>query len=185
MAATAALTAGAMAVGAASSAMSASQNNAQIAYQQAVLAENARAAQNQAAAEMKKRREDAVRAQATTRAQMASTGVASTSGSFLDLIGEGAANAQMDVLKAKYDGDAQAWSINQSIAELETQKKNVGLEAGLAGAQAGLSTAASMGAGGAIGSGLSKAGTKIKKTVQKLTTGPVGDFTNNMAQEFK
>ena len=36
MAATAALTAGAMAVGAASSAMSASQNNAQIAYQQAV-----------------------------------------------------------------------------------------------------------------------------------------------------
>ena len=130
---------------------------------------------------MKTRREDAVRAQATTRAQMASTGVASTSGSFLDLIGEGAANAQMDVLKAKYDGDVQAWSIAQSIAELETQKKNVGLEAGLAGAQAGLSTAASMGAGGAIGSGLSKVGTKIKKTAQKLTRGPVGDFTNNMA----
>ena len=59
--------------------------------------------------------------------------------------------------------------------------RNVGLEAGLAGAQAGLSTAASMGAGGAIGSGLSKARTKITKTVQKLTRGPVGDFTNNIA----
>lgn len=180
-----AATASAMGIGAASgatlSAMGASQNNAQIAYQQAVLAENARAAQNQAAAEMKKRREDAVRAQATTRAQMASTGVASTSGSFLDLIGEGAANAKMDVLKAKYDGDAQAWSIAQSIAELETQKKNVGLEAGLMGVQAGLGIAAIMGAGETIDSGLSKAGTKIKKTVQKLTRGPVGDFTNNMA----
>ena len=36
-----------------------------------------------------------------------------------------------------------------------------------------------------LGSGLSKVGTKITKTAQKLTRGPVGDFTNNIAQEFK
>ena len=86
---------------------------------------------------------------------MAQSGVDSTSGSFLDLIGQGAAAGEMDVLKAKYDGDVDAWSLNNKINELETQKSNVALNATLSGLQAGISTASKFnwGAGGAAAKG--------------------------------
>ena len=32
-------------------------------------------------------------------------------------------NREMDVLKAKHDGDSQAWALNAKINELETNKK--------------------------------------------------------------
>lgn len=125
------------AIAATSTAVSVNQKNNQIAYQQEVLKQNTIAAQNKAAAEMKTRRDEATRKQAATRAQMAATGVDSSSGSFLDLVGQGAAAGEMDVLKAKHDGDSQAWALNTKINELETNKKNAWLEAGLAGAEAG------------------------------------------------
>jgi len=136
-----------VAIAATSTAVSVNQQNNQIAYQQEVMKQNAVAAQNKAAAEMKMRQKESTRKQAAARAQMASTGVDSTSGSFLDLVGQGAAAGEMDVLKAKHDGDSQAWALNTKINELETNKKNAWLEAGLAGAQAGISGAMSMGAG--------------------------------------
>ena len=136
-----ALTAASAAVAATSAAISAQQQNAQIKYQQEVQRQNIIAAQNKAAAEAKMRRAEVSRQQAAARAKMAASGVDSTSGSFLDLIGQGAAAGEMDVLKAKYEGDATAWSLNAKINELETQKQNVGLNATLAGVQAGLSTA--------------------------------------------
>lgn len=134
-----------VAIAATSTAVSVNQQNSQIAYQQEVLKQNAIAAQNKAAAEMKTRRNESLRKQAATRAQMAATGVSSSSGSFLDLVGQGAAAGEMDVLKAKHDGDSQAWALNTKINELETNKKNAWLEAGLAGAQAGVQGAMSMG----------------------------------------
>ena len=135
------------AIAATSTAVSVNQQNASIAYQQEVMKQNAIAAQNKAAADMKSRRNAATRKQAAARAQMASTGVDSTSGSFLDLVGQGAAAGEMDVLKAKHDGDSQAWALNAKINELETNKKNAWLEAGLAGASAGISSAISFGVG--------------------------------------
>lgn len=127
------------------------QQNAQVQYQQDVLNENAKAAQNEAAAEVKNRRTEAARAQARTRAQMAATGVSSQSGSFLDLIGQGAAAGELDVLKAKYAGDSKAWALNTEINALETQKKNAWLEGTLAGTTAALATGVSSGLGSQIG----------------------------------
>lgn len=102
---------------------------------------------------------------------MAASGVDSTSGSFLDLVGQGAAAGELDVLKAKHDGDIQSWSLNNKINELETQKKNAWLEAGLAGAQAGVSAAVIMG----VGSGTNAAGIgKAAKDAGNLTSGNSG-----------
>lgn len=136
-----ALTVASIAVAVTSSVISSAQQNAQIEYQQKVQEQNIIAAQNKAAAEAKTRRTEAARQQAAARAKMAQSGVDSTSGSFLDLIGQGAAAGEMDVLKAKYDGDVDAWSLNNKINELETQKSNVALNATLSGLQAGISTA--------------------------------------------
>lgn len=147
MVATAILIAASVAVAATTTAIATQQQNAQIAYQQEVYKQNQIAAQNKAAAEMKARRTEASRAQASTRAAMAAKGVDSSSGSFLDLVGQGAAAGELDVLKAKHEGDIESWSLNNKINELQTQKKNAWLEASLAGVQAGVSTAASMGAG--------------------------------------
>lgn len=135
------------AIAATTTAISVNQQNAQISYQQEVARQNAIAAQNKAAAEMKTRRTETSRAQASTRAAMASKGIDSTSGSFLDLVGQGAAAGELDVLKAKHAGDSEAWTLNQQINELQTQKKNAWLEASLAGTEAGLKSAASSGAG--------------------------------------
>ena len=125
----------------ASSYMSTTQGNNSIGYQQGALYQDMVAAQNKAAAEMMTRRKEANRTQARTNAQIAATGIDATSGSFLDLIGQGAAAGEMDVLKAKYDGDASAWSLNNKINELETHKKNAFMEAGLAMAKTGLENA--------------------------------------------
>lgn len=116
-----------------SAAIQAQQQNAQIKYQQEVQRQNAIAAQNHAEAEARERRLRVAKVQAAARAKMAASGVDSTSGSFLDLVGQGAAHGEMDVLKAKFDGDASAWAINTKIGELETQKQNVALNAGIAG----------------------------------------------------
>lgn len=123
----------------------AQQQNAQIKYQQEVQRQNIIAAQNKAAAEARDRRIEVSRQQAAARAKMAASGVDSTSGSFLDMLGNGAAAGEMDVLKAKFDGDATAWTLNNKINELETQKQNVGLAAGLAGVQAGVGMATNVG----------------------------------------
>lgn len=133
------------AVAATTTAISVNQQNAQIKYQQEVTKQNAIAAQNKAAADMKTRRTEAARAQASTRAAMASKGIDSTSGSFLDLVGQGAAAGELDVLKAKHAGDSEAWTLNQQINELQTQKKNAWLEASLAGGEAGIKSLASSG----------------------------------------
>lgn len=125
-----------VAIAATTTAIQVSQQNAQIKYQQEVERQNAITAQNKAAADMKTRRTEASRQQAATRAKMAASGVDSTSGSFLDLVGQGAAAGELDVLKAKHNGDIQSWSLNNKINELETQKKNAWLEAGLAGVSA-------------------------------------------------
>lgn len=159
MAITAALIAASVAIAATTTAVATAQQNAQIKYQQEVLKQDAIAAQNKAAAEMKTRRTEAARQQAATRAKMAASGVDSTSGSFLDLVGQGAAAGELDVLKAKHDGDVEAWTLNNKINELETQKKNAWLEASLAGAQAGLSTAVSAG----VGSGTNSIGSTASK----------------------
>lgn len=118
-------------------AVAVSQQNKQIAYQQEVTKQNMIAAQNKTAADMKMREKEANRKHALARAQMSATGIDSTSGSFLDLIGQGAAAGELDVLKAKYDGDSQAWALNAKINELETNKKNAWLEAGISGVEAG------------------------------------------------
>lgn len=140
-----------MAIAATSTAVSVSQQNAQAKYQQDVERQNMIAAQNKAAADMKLRQKETTRKQATARAQMASTGIDSTSGSFLDLIGQGAAAGEMDVLKAKHDGDVTAWSLNNKINELETYKKNAWLESGLAALSTGVSSAITMGIKGKPG----------------------------------
>lgn len=141
----------ATAISATSAAVSASQQNAQLEYQQKVAEQNKIAAQNKAAAEMKMRRSETLRQQGAARAKMAAMGTDSQSGSFLDLIGQGAAAGELDVLKAKYDGDAQVWALNNKINELETQKHNVGLEATLAGASTAVKSASSL--VGAFGGG--------------------------------
>lgn len=132
------------AIAATTTAIAVNQQNAQIEYQQDVAKQNAIAAQNKAAADMKTRRTEAARAQASTRAAMAARGIDSTSGSFLDLVGQGAAAGELDVLKAKHSGDIDSWSLNNQINELETSKKNAWLEAGLAGAQAAASGAGNL-----------------------------------------
>lgn len=139
MVATAILLAASVAVAVASSVVSSTQQNAQLKYQQEVQRQNAIAAQNKAAADMKTRRTETTRAQASTRAAMAATGIDSSSGSFLDLVGQGAAAGELDVLKAKHQGDVDAWSLNNKINELETQKTNVALDATLSGLDAGIS----------------------------------------------
>lgn len=146
-----ALTVASIAVSVASSVVSSQQQNAQIEYQQKVAEQNKIAAQNKALAEQKARRMQVEKQQAAARAKMAASGVDSTSGSFLDLIGQGAAHGEMDVLKAKFDGDAEAWSLNNKINELETQKQNVGLNATFAGLEAGISTASKFNWSGAAG----------------------------------
>lgn len=115
------------------SAIQSQQQNAQIKYQQEVQRQNIIAAQNKAAAEARDRRIQVSRQQAAARAKMATSGVDSTSGSFLDMLGNGAAAGEMDVLKAKFDGDATAWTLNNKINELETQKQNTWLNATVAG----------------------------------------------------
>ena len=120
-----ALTVASIAVAVTSSVISSAQQNAQIEYQQKVQEQNIIAAQNKAAAEAKTRRTEAARQQAAARAKMAQSGVDSTSGSFLDLIGQGAAAGEMDVLKAKYDGDAEAWSLNNKINAAGIAFKNL------------------------------------------------------------
>lgn len=160
------------AIAASTTAIQTSQQNAQIKYQQEVERQNAIAAQNKAAAEMKTRRTKASRQQAATRAKMAASGVDSTSGSFLDLVGQGAAAGELDVLKAKHDGDIQAWSLNNKINELETQKKNAWVEFSLAGAQAGVSAAMTMGVGSGASTGLTMA--KTAKDAGNLTSGNSG-----------
>lgn len=155
-----AMTTAAIAVSATSAAIQSQQQNAQIKYQQEVQRQNMIAAQNKADAEARTRRIEASRQQAAARAKMAATGVDSTSGSFLDLIGQGAAASEMDVLKAKFDGQAEMWSLNNKINELETQKSNTALNATLSGLEAGVSTASSFNWAGAAGS----AGKSVGKT---------------------
>lgn len=155
-----AMTTAAIAVSATSAAIQSQQQNAQIKYQQEVQRQNMIAAQNKADAETRTRRIEASRQQAAARAKMAATGVDSTSGSFLDLIGQGAAASEMDVLKAKFDGQAEMWSLNNKINELETQKSNTALNATLSGLEAGVSTASSFNWAGAAGS----AGKSVGKT---------------------
>lgn len=144
-----ALTVASIAVSVTSSVVQSQQQNAQIAYQQEVQRQNMIAAQNKADAEARMRRMETSRQQAAARAKMAASGVDSTSGSFLDLVGQGAAAGEMDVLKAKYDGQAEMWSLNNKINELETQKSNTALNATLSGLQAGISTASQFNWGGA------------------------------------
>lgn len=148
----------------------AQQQNAQIKYQQEVQRQNIIAAQNKAAAEARDRRIEVSRQQAAARAKMAASGVDSTSGSFLDMLGNGAAAGEMDVLKAKFDGDATAWTLNNKINELESQKQNVGLAAGLAGIEAGIGMATKVGWNGV------SAGTKVAKMEKagKVTSGNSG-----------
>ena len=148
-----AMTTAAIAVSATSAAIQSQQQNAQIKYQQEVQRQNMIAAQNKADAEARTRRIEASRQQAAARAKMAATGVDSTSGSFLDLIGQGAAAGEMDVLKAKFDGQAEMWSLNNKINELETQKSNTALNATLSGLEAGVSTASQFSWGGAATGG--------------------------------
>lgn len=155
-----AMTTAAIAVSATSAAIQSQQQNAQIKYQQEVQRQNMIAAQNKADAEARTRRIEASGQQAAARAKMAATGVDSTSGSFLDLIGQGAAASEMDVLKAKFDGQAEMWSLNNKINELETQKSNTALNATLSGLEAGVSTASSFNWAGAAGS----AGKSVGKT---------------------
>lgn len=148
----------------------AQQQNAQIKYQQEVQRQNIIAAQNKAAAEARDRRIEVSRQQAAARAKMAASGVDSTSGSFLDMLGNGAAAGEMDVLKAKFDGDATAWTLNNKINELESQKQNVGLAAGLAGIEAGVGMATNVGWSGV------STGTKVAKMEKagKVTSGNSG-----------
>lgn len=152
-----ALTVASIAVSVTASAVQSQQQNAQIKYQQEVMRQNQIAAKNKADAEMIRRKTEASRQQAAARAKMAQTGVDSTSGSFLDLIGQGATASEMDVLKAKYDGDADAWTLNNKINELETQKSNTALNATLSGIQAGISTASKFNWSSAAGSAASGA----------------------------
>lgn len=164
-----AMTTAAIAVSATSAAIQSQQQNAQIRYQQEVQRQNMIAAQNKADAEARTRRIEASRQQAAARAKMAASGVDSTSGSFLDLIGQGAAAGEMDVLKAKFDGQAEMWSLNNKINELETQKSNTALNATLSGLEAGVSTASGFnwGAGGAAETvkwGKDASGSKIGTT---------------------
>lgn len=168
MAATAALTAASIGIAGASSFMGASQKNAQIQYQQDVAHQNAIFAQNKAAAEMKTRRNEALRQNASTLAAMSAKGVDASSGTFLDFVGQGAAAGELDVLKAKYEGDMEAWDYHQQINELQSQKKNAWLEAGLAGAKAGLNSVATKGAG--VMGELNKFGNSIK-TIGKTSGG--------------
>ena len=151
-----ALTVASIAVSVTSSVVQSQQQNAQIAYQQEVQRQNMIAAQNKADAEARMRRMETSRQQAAARAKMAASGVDSTSGSFLDLVGQGAAAGEMDVLKAKYDGQAEMWSLNNKINELETQKSNTALNATLSGLQAGISTASQFNWGGAAKSAATK-----------------------------
>ena len=149
----------------------AQQQNAQIKYQQEVQRQNIIAAQNKAAAEARDRRIETSRQQAAARAKMAASGVDSTSGSFLDLIGQGAAAGEMDVLKAKFDGDVTAWTLNNKINELESQKQNVGLAAGLAGLEAGVNMATKF--NWSSGAGTAKNVAKMEKA-GKVTSGNSG-----------
>lgn len=172
-----------VAIAATSTAIGVTQQNAQISYQQDVAKQNAIAAQNKAAAEMKTRRTEAARAQAATRAAMASKGIDSTSGSFLDLVGQGAAAGELDVLKAKHSGDIDAWSLNNQISELETNKKNAWLEASLAGAEAAASSASKMGSWESLastkgaatsGSAISAAGGNVAGNAAATVSGAPG-----------
>ena len=155
-----ALTVASIAVSVTSSVVQSQQQNAQIKYQQEVQRQNMIAAQNKADAEARTRRIESSRQQASARAKMATSGIDSTSGSFLDLVGQGAAAGEMDVLKAKFDGQAEMWSLNNKINELETQKSNTALNATLSGLEAGISTASSFNWAGAAGS----AGKSVGKT---------------------
>lgn len=158
-----------------SAAIQAQQQNAQIKYQQEVQRQNAIAAENKALAEAKARRTQVAKVQAAARAKMAASGVDSTSGSFLDLIGQGAAHGEMDVLKAKFDGDASAWAINTKIGELETQKQNVALNAGLAGVSAFANGVAKFGgAFSGIGGGGQAANVAAMETAGTVTSGNSG-----------
>lgn len=173
-----AMTTAAIAVSATSAAIQSQQQNAQIKYQQEVQRQNMIAAQNKADAEARTRRIEASRQQAAARAKMAATGVDSTSGSFLDLIGQGAAAGEMDVLKAKFDGQAEMWSLNNKINELETQKSNTALNATLSGLEAGVSTASkfSWGAGGAaekVSWGKDASGSKVGTTNSGKVYAPI------------
>ena len=145
-------TAAAIAVSVTSAAIQSQQQNAQIKYQQEVQRQNMIAAQNKADAEARTRRIEVSRQQAAARAKMATSGVDSASGSFLDLVGQGAAAGEMDVLKAKYDGQAEMWSLNNKINELETRKSNTALNATLSGLEAGVSPASQFNWGGAADS---------------------------------
>ena len=153
-----AMTTAAIAVSATSAAIQSQQQNAQIKYQQEVQRQNMIAAQNKADAEARTRRIESSRQQAAARAKMATSGVDSASGSFLDLVGQGAAAGEMDVLKAKFDGQAEMWSLNNKINELETQKSNTALNATLSGLEAGVSTASSFNWAGAAGSAAKSVG---------------------------
>ncbi len=155
-----ALTVASIATSVTTSVVQSQQRNAQIKYQQEVLRQNMIAAQNKADAEARMRRIETSRQQAAARAKMAASGADSTSGSFLDLVGQGAAASEMDVLKAKYDGQAEMWLLNNKINELETQKSNTALNATLSGLQAGISTASQFNWGDAA----SSAGKSVGKT---------------------
>lgn len=173
-----AMTTAAVAVSATSAAIQSQQQNAQIKYQQEVQRQNMIAAQNKADAEARTRRIETSRQQAAARAKMAATGVDSTSGSFLDLVGQGAAAGEMDVLKAKFDGQAEMWSLNNKINELETQKSNTALNATLSGLEAGVSTASqfSWGAGGSaekVKWGKDASGSKIGTTDSGKVYAPI------------
>lgn len=174
-----AMTTAAIAVSATSAAIQSQQQNAQIKYQQEVQRQNMIAAQNKADAEARTRRIESSRQQAAARARMATSGIDSTSGSFLDLVGQGAAAGEMDVLKAKFDGQAEMWSLNNKINELETQKSNTALNATLSGLEAGVSTASQFNWGGAAGAaekvswGKDASGSKVGTTNSGKVYAPI------------
>lgn len=156
--------------------VSAAAQNKQIQYQQDIAKENTRVAQMKAAVDMKERQKKASRQQAATAARMASTGIDASSGSFLDLVGQGAAAGELDILKAKYEGDSKAWSLNNTVNELQMQKKNAWVEAGLAAGESVASSAGKMGLSSASGDKTISASTTVKKSKNIVDTDAWGSF---------
>ena len=135
-----AVAAASAAIAIATSVSASNQQKTQINYQQAVAEQNKIAAQNEAQAKAKMVRAESIRQNAAAMAKMGASGIDASSGSFLDLAAQGANAGRMDELKALYGGEADSWSLNAKIGELETYKPNTALEAGLAGTGAFVST---------------------------------------------
>lgn len=103
---------------------SANQQSGQANYQAQIAGQNATAAQQQAnAKEELIRRENAQRL-GTQRAQAAQSGFDPSSGSLLKIQGDSAANAELDALTARYEGQMQGLSYNNQAAGFRSQASN-------------------------------------------------------------